>query len=73
MATSFEARYPTLTTFVQEEDGWIAIGRDEYSRSLIRVLNLGGMIWESKKRYTSLDDALAEADKAVADWLQSIS
>ena len=73
MTKSFEALYPNLTTFVQEDEGWIAIGRDEYSSSLIRVLNPGGMIWESKKRYKWLDDALAEADKAVADWLQSIS
>jgi len=34
--------------------------------SLVRVLNLGGLVWESRKTYASINDALAEADQAVA-------
>lgn len=71
MAESFDARYPNIVAWIQEHEGWIEIGQDEYSRSMIRVLDLGGMVWEGKERYASLDEALAEADQAVADWLSS--
>lgn len=71
MAESFEKRYPNIAAWVQEHEGWIEIGCDEYSSSLIRVLDLGGMIWESEKPYTSIDDALADAEQAIVEWLDS--
>lgn len=67
MAMSFAARYPNLTAWVQEHEGWIEIGRDEYSGSLIRLLDSGGMLWESEKEYASIDDALAEAEQALIE------
>jgi hypothetical protein len=48
------------------ERGWIEIGADEYSRSFIRVLDEGGMVWEGKTSYPSLDAALRAADSALA-------
>ena len=62
----FEIHYPNLATWVRDFDGWIAIGQDELSPSLVRVLNPGGMVWESGTAYTSIDEALAEADRAVS-------
>jgi hypothetical protein len=63
---TFEQQYPNLTAWIRAYDGWIAIGQDEMSHSLVRVLNPGGLVWESRKTYASIDDALAEADQAVA-------
>lgn len=54
-----------------QHQGWIEISPDEYSDSLVRVLDLGGMVWEGKKHYRTIDDALAEAEKAITDWLAS--
>ncbi len=69
--TAFETRYPNLTAWIRDNDGWIEIGRDEMSPSLVRVLNPGGMVWESQEDYASIDEALAEAEQAVAQELAS--
>ena len=62
----FEQKYPYITSWVEE--GWIEIGSDGYSSSKMRVLDEGGMIWESRKEYLSLDHALAAADNAIMEW-----
>ena len=62
----FEAHYPNLVTWIRDYEGWIEIGQDEMSRSLVRVLDPGGMVWESGTAYTSIDEALVEADRAAA-------
>ena len=69
MATSFEELYPSLAYWI-ESFGWIELGQDHYSRSLIRTLDEGGMIWESKERYDSLDAALQDAEAAITDWVK---
>jgi hypothetical protein len=38
---------------------------------MLRVLDIGGLVGESEKSYASIDEALAEADQAIADWLDS--
>lgn len=68
---AFETRYPNLTGWIRDHDGWIEIGRDEMSPSLVRVLNPGGIVWESQEDYASVDEALAEAEQAVAQELAS--
>lgn len=65
-AHPFEARYRNLAIWIRDYDGWIEIGRDGMSHSLVRVLNPGGMVWESGNGYASIDEALAEADRAAA-------
>jgi hypothetical protein len=62
--TPFDDQYPNIARWVQ--DGWIELGQDEYSRSFIRVLHIGGRIWQGKESYESAADALADADTAVA-------
>jgi hypothetical protein len=69
MPAAFAQAYPHLSRWVQGY-GWIEVGQDHYSRSLVRVLDEGGMIWESATRYTSLDEALREAEEAVAQWMR---
>jgi hypothetical protein len=69
MTTAFDGTYPYLSRWVQGY-GWIEVGQDHYSRSLVRVLDEGGMIWESATRYASIDEALREAEAAVAQWLR---
>jgi hypothetical protein len=39
--------------------------------SFIRVLDEGGLVWESDKPYTSIDQALTDAEQAIAEWLDS--
>jgi len=69
MANSFEQLYPNLAYWV-ESFGWIELGQDDYSRSLIRILDEGGMIWESKESYDNLDAALQDAEAAIAHWFK---
>ena len=63
---TFEQKYPYIASWV--EDGWIEIGSNGYSSSMVRVLDEGGMIWENKREYPSLEDALAAADNAIMEW-----
>jgi hypothetical protein len=65
---SVEALYPNLAAWVQ--DGWVEIGRDDFSRSFVRALDIGGMIWEGEVEYPSLDVALQALDTGIAAWLQ---
>jgi hypothetical protein len=64
MATSFDELYPNLAYWV-ESFGWIEIGRDDYSSWLIRILDIGGMIWESEEDYGSVDATLQAAENQV--------
>jgi hypothetical protein len=64
----FEALYPNIAAWVQ--DGWIEIGRDEFSRSFVRALDIGGMVWEGNSRYSSMDDALQALDAGIAKFLR---
>ena len=53
-STSFEDAYPNIAQWV-ESYGWLEIGQDDSSPSFIKVLDAGGLVWESSKKYTSLD------------------
>ena len=67
----FDEQYPTLSEWILGR-GWIELGQDEYSDSLVRILDIGGMLWESEKSYTTVAEALAEAEEALkkllAEW-----
>jgi hypothetical protein len=65
---SLDARFPNVAAWVQ--DGWIEIGRDDYSRSFVRALDIGGMVFEGKSQYVSLDEALRALDAGIAAWLE---
>jgi len=46
------------------------MGRDDCNRAFIRVLDIGGMIWEGEEEYETVDEALAEAEPAITAWLE---
>jgi hypothetical protein len=62
--TNFSSTYPNVAKWT-ESYGWIEIGQDDYSQSFIRVLDEGGMVWEGKSNYESLDDALMDLEAAL--------
>ncbi len=69
MASSFDELYPNIAWWA-ESGGWIELGRDEYRRSLIRVLDIGGMLWEGKESYESLGAAMDEAEAFIGRWAE---
>jgi hypothetical protein len=56
--------YPHIAAWV-DGGGWIELGQNEYSRSFIRILDIGGMLWEGTTRYISLDALLHDAEEAL--------
>lgn len=67
---NFDEQYANIVLWVQ--DGWIEIGRDDFSRSFIRVLDSGGLVWEGKTSYDTVAAALAEADAAIGRWMEEV-
>ncbi len=65
---SFDERYPNIAGWVR--DGWIEIGRDEYSRSFVRVLDIGGLVWEGEQEYETVEEALSAAEAGISVWLE---
>jgi hypothetical protein len=65
----FTQKYPNIAGWIK--DGWIEIGRDGHSTSIIRVLDEGGLVWEGGTRHKSLDKILQEAEDAIADWTEN--
>jgi hypothetical protein len=70
MQLSIEQTYPQVADWVTTQ-GWIEVGYDEASRSFVRPLDSGGMVWEGASSYPSLDDALRVVDIALGEWLQA--
>ena len=62
---AFEQRYPLVARWVKTR-GWIELGNDGMSRSWIRALDEGGLIWEGGDPARPLDDALRELEAALA-------
>ena len=62
----FTEKYPNIARWIK--NGWIEIGRDGHSTSMIRVLDEGGLVWEGGTRHKSMDKVLQEAEDAVAEW-----
>jgi hypothetical protein len=67
-AQGFEQTYPTLSRWAAER-GWLEVGRTEWSRSRIRVLDDGGLVWEGGVEAMSLSTAFAEAEQGLRAWL----
>jgi len=69
--TNFSSTYPNITYWT-ESCGWIEIGYDHNTDTFIRVLDEGGMVWESKPKYKSLDDALNDLEAALGKIIDEI-
>src|SRR3954454_8277345 len=68
--SSFDRRFPTIARWISQEEGWVELGADHHSRSLVRALYGGGMAWEGKDAYGSLDEALRAMEGGMAAWLE---
>lgn len=65
--------YPNITQFV-ESIGWIEVGYDGDSplTSFIRALDEGGMVWEGKDEYATLDEAFQDLEQGLKDWMLEV-
>jgi hypothetical protein len=54
----------------QLSQGWIEIREEEYSSSLVRALDEGGLVWESSDEHESVDEALQALEMELAEWLE---
>jgi hypothetical protein len=70
MNGTFEHLYPHIARGVQAH-GHIERGYDDYSRSCVRTLDSGGMIWEGLVYYPTLGEALQALESALAEWMQA--
>ena len=52
------------------EFGTVEIGPCGQTRSLIRVLDEGGIVWKGRRSYRTLDAALADAEAGVSRWMK---
>ena len=69
MTATFADIYPTLTRWVRTH-GRIEVGNDGMNPSFIRVLDIGGMIYEGADAYASVAEALQAAEEAVKKWMK---
>ncbi len=65
----FVNTFPNITRWVTEQ-GWIEIGQDENSKSLVRAIDPGGLVWESSEKQTSIDDALYALENYLEKWFE---
>lgn len=68
-ATGFEQLYPHIARWVKSY-GWIEIGADLYSRSLVRAFDEGSTVWESKEDNATLDEVLQTLDAILAQRMK---
>ena len=61
--------YPHLWRWVTEF-GTVEIGHCHQTRSFIRVLDEGGIVWKGRRSYPTLDAALADAAMGVSRWMK---
>lgn len=62
----FDQQYPNLAAWILGGDAWIELGQNDFSNSQVRILDIGGMIWESDERFETVDQALAAAEEVLA-------
>jgi hypothetical protein len=65
----FEESYPALSLWAKTH-GWVEVGLIEGGHLTIRVLDEGGMIWESATAHSSIEDALQAAEVSIARWMR---
>ncbi len=60
----FEDLYPAIAEWI-DTTGWIELGQDDMSRSMARVLDEGGLVWEGKSSYPSINALFEDVERAV--------
>lgn len=66
----FDQQYPQLAAWILGGDAWIELGQNDFSRSLVRILDSGGLIWESDERYETVAEGLAAAELSLSAWVR---
>jgi hypothetical protein len=66
---SFEEKYPNLTNFVYHQ-GKIEIGYDYNTRSFVMAYDEGGTVYEGKNEYDTIEDALADLEAGITEYLE---
>jgi hypothetical protein len=66
---TFEEQYPHVAEWVTTH-GWIEIGHQEAPVGFVVALDEGGLIWDGKASYKTLDEAFRALDKALAKWMK---
>ena len=61
--------HPHLWSWVTEY-GTVEIGHCGQTRSFIRALDEGGLVWKGRRSYASLGAALDDAEAGVARWMR---
>ena len=71
MATTFAEAYPSIAHFV-DAIGYITIGYDYDSplNSFIQAMDSGGMVWEGKDTYKTLEEAFQDLDGGLGKWMR---
>jgi hypothetical protein len=68
-SSDLEAKYPHLARWIKD-GGWVELGRTDYGRSMARALDEGGMVWEGRDSYASLEEILKDLDQGIALWME---
>ena len=68
---TFDSKYPNITNWI-ENYGWIELGQDDCSSSMVRVLDEGGMVWEGKTQYKNLDELFNALEKELVEKIKEI-
>ena len=63
----FEQQYPYISSWIYST-GWIEFGADDYSDSMMRILNEGGLVWEDNESGT-IEEALKRAEAYLKNQL----
>lgn len=64
----FSHKYPNIAEWV--DGGTIEIGRAEWGHAFIRVYDEGGTVWEGKRSYGTIDEALQAVEQAIGEWMK---
>ena len=68
--SDLERAFPAIADWVNER-GWVEIGfKDDFSGAFVRALDAGGMVWEGKFSYPSLDAALRDLENGIKNWVK---
>jgi len=66
---SLAEAYPNIADWILG-GGWIEVGHTDYTRSFVRALDGGGMVFEGNHSYPTLDAALKALDVGINAWLE---
>lgn len=64
-----EKKYPNIADWI-DRHGSIELGQNDYSDSMVRVLDAGGTVWESEEDYNSLDDLFNALEAELAELIK---